>query len=48
MIVVTGSVYGAGTDAHLYLELIGSNGTRSGEVWIRTEDGRNNDFEYGA
>ena len=48
MTVETGTVAGAGTDAHLYMQLIGSDGTRSGEFWIGTADGSHNDFEYGA
>ena len=47
MIVETSTVWGAGTDAFLYLQLIGTNGTESEERKVGTEDGSNNDFENG-
>ena len=42
--VVTSDVFGAGTDALLYIGLIGTNGSRSGLTEIVSEQG---DFETG-
>ena len=48
MIVKTANVWLAGTDAFLYLQLIGSNKMRSGESKVGTEDGSHDDFEKGV
>lgn len=47
MTVETANVWLAGTDAQLYLELIGNDGRKSGETKVGTEDGSNDDFETG-
>ena len=46
--VVTGNVYAAGTDARLYLQLVGTDGTKSGWTEVATQPGGYGpDFETG-